>query len=211
MRGRDWLFSYLLRRARALALSRPPLVVSFFSRCQRTLLRERALQFELTHTPIPYPNSYPPLFPGYGVTLLDDILGQGFGPGGKHKMGMQSLNAGKAYADKQKMLEALRIQRITGKGRKAPFDFLPGSGLIQECHIHSGSVYHRFSPGQQKAAYMADNTTGGLWQPKGMPNKGFAPPSTRCESGSVGTIKYSVFNLPTMTDVTTRKIKFPRV
>ena len=46
---------------------------------------------------------------------------------------MQGLYAGKAYADKTKMMEALRIQRITGEGGKAPFDFLPGDGLIQEC------------------------------------------------------------------------------
>jgi hypothetical protein len=31
---------------------------------------------------------------------LEDLLGQGFGPQGKHKLGMQSHYAGKAYGDK---------------------------------------------------------------------------------------------------------------
>lgn len=142
---------------------------------------------------------------------LDDMLGQGFGPNGKHKMGMQGLYAGKAYADKKKMMEALRIQRITGHGGKVPYDFLPADGLVSECHIYADSVGHRFPPGNNRVMYMATNTTGRLRRPKTMTNKGFAPPKTRLEPGAIGTAKYSVFNLPTLADVTTRKAQFTRV
>jgi len=142
---------------------------------------------------------------------FDDMLGQGFGPNGKHKMGMQGLYAGKAYADKKKMMEALRIQRITGGGKPAPYDFLPTNGLVSECHIYADSVGHRFPPGRQRVSYMPTNTTGRLRRPKGMANKGFAPPKTRTQPGSVGAVRYSVFNLPTLQDVTTRKAQFTRV
>lgn len=42
------------------------------------------------------------------------VLEEGYGPVGKHKLGAVSLFAGKGYDDKSNMLEALRIQRITG-------------------------------------------------------------------------------------------------
>lgn len=146
---------------------------------------------------------------------FDDMLGQGFGPNGKHKMGMQGLYAGKAYADKKKMMEALRIQRITGHGGKVPYDFLPTDGLITECHIYADSVGHRFPPGNNRVSYISTNATGAqpgrLRRTKKMTNKGFAPPTTRLVQGSVGTTKFSVFNLPTMTDVTTRKAQYTRV
>lgn len=143
---------------------------------------------------------------------LEDLLGQGFGPQGKHKLGMQSHYAGKAYGDKYKMKEALRIQRITGVGKEAPFDFVPGDGLVQECHIHTDGLYHRFPSINAKVAYMPDTTNGArIRRPKGMANKGFAPPKIILPAGSVGTVKYSLFNLPTTLEVANRKMKYTRV
>ena len=72
------------------------------------------------------------------------MLGQGFGPNGKHKMGMQGLYAGKAYADKKKMMEALRIQRITGRSKPLPLateDLLEntdGVGAPHQCSSQGG-------------------------------------------------------------------------
>ena len=110
------------------------------------------------------------------------------------------------------MMEAMRIQRITGAGNKAPFDFVPGDGLVNECHIHTDQLYHRFPAICAKVAYMPDNTSGKtLRRPKGMANKGFAPPRNIPAPGSIGTTKYSLFHLPTTNEVIARKALYSRV
>ena len=48
--------------------------------------------------------------------------------------------AGKGYAERTQMMQQLQRRRITGEGKRAPFDFVPGDGLVQECHIHTDSV-----------------------------------------------------------------------
>jgi hypothetical protein len=57
------------------------------------------------------------------------------------------------------MMDALRVQRITGVGGRAPYDFVPGDGLVTECHIKTDSLFHRFPPTTAKASYMPDTTT----------------------------------------------------
>eukprot|EP00039_Didymoeca_costata_P025488 m.13552 g.13552 ORF g.13552 m.13552 type:complete len:190 (+) comp4878_c0_seq1:2912-3481(+) len=61
-----------------------------------------------------------------------------------HQLGHQSHYAEMAYKDKEKLLEALRIRRITGNGKLAPFDFVPGDGLVTECKQYENSPYRKF-------------------------------------------------------------------
>lgn len=82
-------------------------------------------------------------------------------------------------------------------GKRAPFDFVPGDGLVQECHIHSDQVYHRFPMRAPKCRYIPDlsnDPTVILRRPKGLAAKGYAPdkPIDRTVAGYQ---KYSVFRL----------------
>lgn len=144
---------------------------------------------------------------------MQNGLQSGYGPGGKHRMGKVSLFAGKGYRDKSKMMESLKRQRISGEGKPAPFDYVPGDGLVQECHIHTDSVFHQFPHHAAKVEYHVtteDKHTHLIRRPKGSPMKGFAPPIP-LEAGTPGTQKYSVFNLPTLREVQARKHQFTRV
>lgn len=151
----------------------------------------------------------PPLAPEEDLSI-----GAGYGPNGKHKLGATSLYAGKGYAERTQMMQQLQRRRITGEGKRAPFDFVPGDGLVQECHIHTDSVYHQFPQTETRMAYMPDASTvslpGRLRRPKGMARKGFAPP-VPAAADAPGTAKYSIFNLPTLSQVTQRKTQVTRV
>jgi len=139
----------------------------------------------------------------------DSVLEEGYGPTGKHKLGATSLSAGRGYEDTDKMLEALRLQRITGDGKRAPFDFVPGDGLVQECHIHTDQVYHRFPQRAPRVRYLPNKTSDPtviLRRPKEKKLKGYAPcvPPDRTQPGFQ---KYSVFSLPTYDQVQARRNK----
>ena len=90
-------------------------------------------------------------------------LSDGFGPIGretKHKFGPASAKVNAAYDESDRMLEALARQRVLNgpdtfqrngapwhEGKRAPFDFVPNEGLVEECHIHeSGRYVQRAAP-----------------------------------------------------------------
>ena len=106
------------------------------------------------------------------------------------------------------------MQRITGVGKPPPFldGLVPEDGPVDKDYM--AAPYHRFPPlPHQALGAPSDLETSPprrtIRRPKGMRNKGFAPPPVKDlkDSGD----NYSVFHLPTIGEVTSRKAVHHRV